>query len=201
MAPSVSEQREQTHRRIIDAFWTLRSKMPIAQIKVRAIVDLANCSRGTFYQHFDSIYDLQEQAQQEVINDLQVYLVDNFVYLEAGSINEAKDCIATMSDRFAEKVSLLYSLDSNSSFTIEVTETLRPIIAEVYQFDLDNPRSIFKVDTIIISIITMLAYWFRQDKPISTDELANWLIRLIKMTAQTEYGPPDLPPLTENYDV
>lgn len=48
----------------------LRQK-PIQSITVKALCDAAGINRGTFYAHYDDIYDLLHQVEAEMMQDLE----------------------------------------------------------------------------------------------------------------------------------
>lgn len=59
-----------TQRNIRNAFLQLRSEKPLERIRVKELAELAEISKGTFYLHFHDVYDLSEQLQDEVIQNV-----------------------------------------------------------------------------------------------------------------------------------
>lgn len=59
-----------TKRAIKDAFLQLRAKKPLERITIKELSDLAQISKATFYLHYKDIYDLSEQLQNEVVQDI-----------------------------------------------------------------------------------------------------------------------------------
>lgn len=59
-----------TKRAIKDAFLQLRAKKPLERITIKELSDIAEISKATFYLHYKDIYDLSEQLQNEVIQDI-----------------------------------------------------------------------------------------------------------------------------------
>lgn len=57
----------------------LLQKIPIDKITVTAICEAADINRSTFYSHYNDQYDLFQQIQQEVLEDLSDYLA-NYSY-------------------------------------------------------------------------------------------------------------------------
>ena len=58
---------QKTQRAIREAFLHLRAKKPLERITVKELTELAEISKATFYLHYQDIYDLSEQLQQEAI--------------------------------------------------------------------------------------------------------------------------------------
>lgn len=55
---------------IKQAFLCLCETKDVRKITVREIIDGANVSRGTFYAHFQDVYDLKEKTETEIINQI-----------------------------------------------------------------------------------------------------------------------------------
>ena len=58
---------KKTQRAIREAFLKLRAKKPLERITVKELTELAEISKATFYLHYQDIYDLSDQLQQEAI--------------------------------------------------------------------------------------------------------------------------------------
>ena len=64
----------QTKRHIVSSFLRLMDKKPWEKITVIEICRQADITRGTFYQYFGDIYDLVEQLEESLLNDLKTRL-------------------------------------------------------------------------------------------------------------------------------
>lgn len=61
---------KRTLRNIRNAFLQLRAHKPLERITVKALSELAEISKGTFYLHYRDIFDLSTQLQNEVIQNV-----------------------------------------------------------------------------------------------------------------------------------
>lgn len=59
-----------TKRSIKAAFLELRRKKPIEKITVKELADLAMINKGTFYLHYQDIYNLSDEIENEFIDDI-----------------------------------------------------------------------------------------------------------------------------------
>ena len=59
-----------TRRNIHNAFLAIRSKKSLEKITVKELCDKAEISKATFYLHYKDIYDLSDQLQMEVVNNI-----------------------------------------------------------------------------------------------------------------------------------
>lgn len=55
---------------------TLLQKRPIDKLSVTAICEAADINRSTFYSHYSDQYDLLQQIQQKVLQEINDYLAD-----------------------------------------------------------------------------------------------------------------------------
>ncbi len=61
---------KKTKRSIYNAFMELRAKRPLERITIKELTELAEISKATFYLHYKDIYDLSDQLQKKVIEDV-----------------------------------------------------------------------------------------------------------------------------------
>ncbi len=61
---------KKTRKNITNAFLQLRRKKPLERITVKELSELAEISKATFYLHYKDIYDLSEQLQNQVIQNI-----------------------------------------------------------------------------------------------------------------------------------
>ncbi len=65
---------ERTRRSIINAFLELRSKKDLEKITIKELSELAFINKATFYSHFQDIYDLSEQLEDETVTAVLDYI-------------------------------------------------------------------------------------------------------------------------------
>ena len=61
---------KKTNRSIKNAFLQLRARKPVERITVKELSELAGISKATFYLHYQDIFDLSEQMEYEVIQNI-----------------------------------------------------------------------------------------------------------------------------------
>lgn len=67
------ESRNPIEERIIDAFMTIYQEKSIEKISIKSITDLAALNRGTFYLHYNDIYELLERIESKY-KDISKYI-------------------------------------------------------------------------------------------------------------------------------
>lgn len=63
-------RQKKTERSIINAFLSMRSKMPLEKITVRELAQRAEIHKATFYLHYHDIYALSESLEREVVDEI-----------------------------------------------------------------------------------------------------------------------------------
>lgn len=61
---------QKTRRSIVNAFLRLRAKKPLEKISVKELSELAEINKATFYLHYKDIYDLSENIENELIENI-----------------------------------------------------------------------------------------------------------------------------------
>lgn len=121
---------ERTRKSIINAFIELRSKKPIEKITVKELAELAYINKATFYSHYNDIYDLSEQIENEVISSVVAGIRDTEKF-----ITNPKEGTDELFDAFWAKNSLLNILFSGSRayvFSQKMEKILKEHIFKTY---------------------------------------------------------------------
>ena len=63
-----------TRQMIRTALLNLLREKPLQHITVRELCEKASINRGTFYAHYDDIYDLMEQIEQSMFDEFKAIL-------------------------------------------------------------------------------------------------------------------------------
>lgn len=61
---------QRTKKCIENAFLELREKKPIEKITVKEIADCALINKATFYNHYESVYDLSDKLENAAIDEV-----------------------------------------------------------------------------------------------------------------------------------
>ena len=61
---------KKTKRAIRSAFYELIKEKPMEKITVREIAERAEINKTTFYAHYETVYDLVDQLEQEAVAEI-----------------------------------------------------------------------------------------------------------------------------------
>lgn len=115
-----------TKKAIKEAFISLRMQFPIKKIYVETLCQKALINKSTFYRYYMDIYDLVEQLQDEALQPIRQFLLDNPI--------QEKD-MTTLIDDIESMISQVYR--ENKALFANQDETLEKIF-KLYHETISN---------------------------------------------------------------
>ena len=122
------EQTEQTETDLKQAFWKLYAAKPIEQIKVSEVAQLAGYNRGTFYPHFQDIYDVLNDIEQDLLRQMSECVETCMQRLAAD--DDPIDCMQGVLDFYTEQreyIVVLLGPHGDPAFTAQLKSLLKPL--------------------------------------------------------------------------
>ncbi len=142
----------------------MEEKKSIENITVTELVKRANITRGTFYAHFDNIYDVASTFQEEILEtvfkneiiinnekDLDIYLDQIFDYLKENEV--------------------IYSKLSSSNEAMLFMKKLDKKIATALTKNLSNPYEYLNILFFSNGTINLIIQYFKGEINKSLDEI------------------------------
>ncbi len=159
---------------IKDAFVSLLKKRPIKDISVKELCAEANINRSTFYFHYTDVYDLLEQIEQEMFDDLRKMLDTSsydLVYL-ANSIYKE---LFMFIEKHLDMCEVLIVKNSDPTFRQKVYEIGYEKYMQICSFT--NPKADkTKLDYFYVSLlagyIAIIGKWLEGGRKESIEEIA-----------------------------
>lgn len=123
--------RKATRQKLTEAFWKLYQERPISKITVKEIAERCGVGRGTFYNHFQDVYAILEEIEQELSVSLNALCEQ--VRGQALGLTDFNrvlyDCYSDETMR--EYVRLLVLEHRDPFFAQDYTNTLKKLLYEV----------------------------------------------------------------------
>lgn len=119
---------KRTKRNIKNAFISLRKTKALERITVKELAELAEISKATFYLHYCDIYDLSDQLQKEVIQDILLSLDKPDLFL-----TDSTAFTASLFHSFHEQqalIDILFSGSQSSVLPLNIERELKNYIFE-----------------------------------------------------------------------
>ena len=130
-------RQKKTIRSIQNAFLKLRSEKEIERIRIKEIIELAEISKGTFYLHYHDIYDLAEQMQSEVINNVIGYIEHPDAVLENQQLFTKELLEAFLAQQ--NLITLLFSQSQDAIVPKRIEEEIKRKVLELRPDAFDDP--------------------------------------------------------------
>lgn len=123
--PAVTEQ---TRANLRTAFWSLYQEKPTSKITVREITDRAGYNRATFYLYYRDVFDLFEQIEQEILDDVGRLVDQGLMRQETLDFSQHMGLILQLAQRYDAYVPQLMGPHGDPSFSIRLKEILAPLL-------------------------------------------------------------------------
>jgi AcrR family transcriptional regulator len=158
-----------TRQNFIDAFCVLYKTRPVEKITVAELSRKAGYNRGTFYDYFVDVYDLLEQIEDELIEQIGMKIgrtisVGNFTNLLLVAFSDMKE----LTEKYA--FTLLTS-DHISKFPEKLKNAIMPVIMAAFHIPPDNTQVVYALDFYLSGIISLMTEWQKNGRELSVDEL------------------------------
>lgn len=153
----------------------LLKKKKIQDITVREISDLADINRGTFYLHYKDVFDLMEQVETELLDELNElinkYGPGAFLNKPSGIFTE----VFTLVKNNADIVAILIGENGDLNFVNRLNGIVREKCLKDFMelFRNGNPESFNAYYSFIVSgCIGIVQYWLAAGVKETPEQLA-----------------------------
>ncbi len=137
---------QKTEQRIRSAFIELRKTKPLEKITVKELIEAAVINKGTFYHHYQDIYDLSETLENELIKRMASVITESnllsakqIIYDFVAAYTQEKELFDTLfsGNRINGAVQKLETAVKNHVYT------LRPFLADNESFEIRLTATIY----------------------------------------------------------
>ncbi len=174
------EKTAQTKEDLKEAFWRLYAEKPIDKITVGQVCELAGYNRGTFYLHFQDLYDMRRTIEDALLAGMTECVETCMKRLHADP--SKLSCIAACKDvvlyyeRNKPFITVLLSERGDPSFIYRLKSNLKPLWRE-YVVGADTGRPEEEIELLLEYTLTgtlfMISEWLSEPNPIPAHRLAH----------------------------
>lgn len=173
-----------TRQGFIDAFWTLYKKKGIEKISVSEIAKISGNNRSTFYHYFIDVYDLLEQIEDKLIENVNRDLKSAFsrVAYKISSNDDFKilfSCIMPVFREYKEKLFVLIGSHGDMKFSKLLRKSVKENLLALQILSNDTEHIDYIINFIYSSIIGMLCFWNEREYDISEEEFIKLVSNLM----------------------
>lgn len=169
-----------TRKKLMDSFAELYISTPIEKITISAITKSAGVHRCTFYEYFKDIYDLLEQLENILLEQIK----NEFTQIAKKNISlSSKNLTASPDFHSFVRIALSFLMEygdifcylSGSSGDPAFRENLflifKPIFIEMHNIPKDSPYADYLAYSVFSLILNNLEYWFKHKASITMEEI------------------------------
>lgn len=170
-----------TKKAIRKAFFELLRTKDINSITIKEIAELAEIDRKTFYSHYDAIYDLVDELEDEAVLLVAELVYDMDAYAIFSNPDQMRYVLETITENKAFSYLRYLFIKGNADLLTKFTTSVKSrMIAEIKpRLSLDDTTLSLVVDYTIAGITTCYQSWLKDGRPISIQELCEQLSRII----------------------
>ena len=169
------EQTAQTENDLKQAFWKLYATRPVEQITVSEVAQLAGYNRGTFYLHFQDIYDVLNGIEQDLLQRMSSCVETCMQQLDAG--DDPIDCMQGVLDFYTEHrehIVVLLGPHGDPAFTAQLKSLLKPLW-RTYVLHKDPEKNEQETDLVLEYTLSgalfMISRWLQNPHGVSPEKL------------------------------
>ncbi|MFA6730930.1 MAG: TetR/AcrR family transcriptional regulator C-terminal domain-containing protein [Eubacteriales bacterium] len=174
-----TDQRVRLTRNLLkNALVKLMQEQHISKISIRAICEVADINRSTFYVHYSDQYDLLNKIEQEVISNLNIYLskqkLDETHPISVQVLTRILDYMKENTELFKA----LLSENCDFAFQKDLMELAQVISAQQNQSLNERTQEYIKL-FFLSGAISMLQKWLHDGANESSSQMAEFVIQII----------------------
>ena len=124
---------------IKESLTALMKEKPFDKITIKDITDKANINRATFYIHYMDKYDLLEQSQNDILNEIKEVLADAFKIFnpqslpiqDANTIIPFLSCVYECIGKNSDFVKVILSGNGDLNFHLKFKSLIEELIKKI----------------------------------------------------------------------
>ena len=158
-----------TREKLFRAFWDLYQKKRIENITINEIVTNAGYHRSTFYEYFDDIYDVLNQLEEALLENIKMNVLDK---LDDVLNDDLVEKIATVYDSQGETISVLLGENGDPLFLNKINAVMLPILTDTFRLPPNDLHTSYILEFAISGIFAVITLWYKNGKNLPSQELA-----------------------------
>lgn len=163
------EATAQTRERLMQAFWSFYCEKKIEHITIKQITDKAGYHRSTFYEYFVDIYDVLNQLEDALLEDIQRNVLNS---LEGELSTDLAQNIANIYDARGEYLSVLLGDNGDPKFLNRVKSLVKPVLTNTFGLSGQDVHTAYIFEFASSGIFAVVTHWYRNGKNLPSQELA-----------------------------
>jgi len=163
------EQRKRTQESILQAFFEEYRIKPVHSITVGSVAKNARVNRSTFYEYFSDIYDLLDQAQDLLLDDIRDCASQLIDIPEADKSVLLPKTGEKIISEYGERLALLLS-HGDTGFSGKLISAMRPLMGRLLSVDIAQRETDLVISFVLSGISGYLTALYATGENFDTHE-------------------------------
>jgi AcrR family transcriptional regulator len=167
-----------TEEELIEAFWRLYAKKGIDEISVVELVETAGYNRGTFYLHFQSVYNLLEIEEDRLLSEMEECVT--YCSKNLGKEDPSSLMMLVLNYYEQNKEKLLILLGERGD--IRFMHNLRGMMKRIPIWKVSDPslglsdsETSILLDTTVAAVVSLIISWMKEPRDIPADKVLHMI--------------------------
>lgn len=163
-----------TKKTIKNAFAELMSEKEISEITVKDIAETADVNRKTFYNYYNSVYDIVNEIENELVLAFDNVLSNIDFKQEMKNPYGIFEKLTGVINQDFDFYSRLMKMNHNANLMQKLYVALKDRMKASFlsQTDIEEPRLDIVVNYMISGMLSVYQSWFNSDRAESIEELS-----------------------------
>ncbi|GAE25357.1 transcriptional regulator [Halalkalibacter wakoensis JCM 9140] len=179
MSSKLDRRIKYTRLALQESFIKLMQEKPLTKITIKEVCELADINRSTFYSHYKDLYDLLNQIEDGIIEDLNQTL-SSFNHTKNEEAIQMTETLLEYLVKNHESSQTLFSENGNPEFQQKVMMLAHQHLLNVLNADKQNlPINAEYLSLYIVNgSIHVIQHWLKNGVKESPKEIAELIITL-----------------------
>lgn len=159
-------------------FWQLYEVKGIEKISVSEIMERAGYNRGTFYLHYQDIYDLLEQCEDELLETIEQVIREANISQGSLDLSQQMGFLMELTQMYSEFVKILLSDRGDARFARRFKQLLWPYLKQYFVpiKGYTEQQEQWLAEFFLSGLLSAIAVWLSDPQDVSLKDFIDFML-------------------------